>query len=158
MAKTLTILTLLTILSLPHFQLIHTSLSFEDEGEYYLLDSPAPTTNPARSRTSRFLASAAIKKGASCSATTTSHHHSVVTCNGVRANNGTCLLYCCKKHCRNVLGDHNNCGACGHKCRFTERCCGGVCTNVLGNAANCGNCGRKCPLGIKCDFGYCGYA
>ncbi|KAG6393799.1 hypothetical protein SASPL_144372 [Salvia splendens] len=154
MAKTLTLLTIFSLLlSLPLFQ---ASLSFENgeiEGEYYLLDSPIPTTNAARSRTSWFLASA-VKKGASCGAATVSHH-SVATCNGVWANNGTCLLYCCKKHCRNVLGDHNNCGVCGHKCRFAERCCGGVCTNVLGNAANCG---RKCPRGVNCDFGYCGYA
>ncbi|KAL1537730.1 protein GRIM REAPER-like [Salvia divinorum] len=153
MAQTLTILNLLTILSLLLFQ---TSLSFEDEGievEYYLLDSLISTTNAVRSRASRFLASA-VKKGARCGAAT-SHG---VACDGVRANNGTCLLYCCKKHCRNVLGDHNNCGVCGHKCRFAERCCSGVCTNVLGNTANCGNCGRKCPRGVECEFGNCGYA
>ncbi|XP_047964250.1 protein GRIM REAPER [Salvia hispanica] len=158
MAKTLNILNLFTILSLVLFlQHFQTSLSLEDEeieGDFYVLDS-TPTSTSARPRTSRFLTSAVkkIKKGTSCDAKTNPY-----VCNGVWANKGTSLLYCCKKHCRNVLGDRNNCGVCGHKCRFGERCCGGVCTNVLGNNANCGKCGKKCSRGVKCEYGYCGYA
>ncbi|XP_057766484.1 protein GRIM REAPER [Salvia miltiorrhiza] len=155
MAKTLMLINLVTILFLLIFPLLAVSLEDEEiEGEYYVLDS-VPANHSAR-RSSRYLITSVIKKikkGTSCDAKTNPN-----VCNGVSANNGTSLLYCCKKHCRNVLGDRNNCGACGYKCRFGERCCGGVCTNVLANRTNCGKCSKKCPRGVKCDYGYCGYA
>ncbi|KAH8518622.1 hypothetical protein H0E87_000462, partial [Populus deltoides] len=66
------------------------SSDIEDDDEEYVLDTPL---EGFRSR-SRFLASV-IKKGARCNAERNN------ICNGVSANNGTGLLYCCKKHCRN---------------------------------------------------------
>ncbi|KAJ0101927.1 hypothetical protein Patl1_04683 [Pistacia atlantica] len=93
-----------------------------------------------------------IKKGTHCDP----EHKNI--CNGVSANNGTSLLYCCKTHCRNVLGDMNNCGRCGVKCKFGERCCNGSCISVVYNDNHCGKCNKKCPYGVKCDYGSCGYA
>ncbi|XVF78530.1 hypothetical protein PTKIN_Ptkin14bG0141300 [Pterospermum kingtungense] len=134
------------------------TFSFEiedDDEEDYLLDNPLIIPN-LRSR-SRFLSTTMkkdkIKKGAHCDSNS---YHNI--CNGVSANNGTSLLYCCKKHCRNVLRDWNNCGQCGHRCKFGQRCCGGVCTDVVFNANHCGKCDKKCSPGVKCEFGYCGYA
>nr|GMD90183.1 protein GRIM REAPER [Ipomoea batatas] len=119
----------------------------DDEAEEYIID--APFSGAPRLR-SRFLAS--IRKGKSCNAVSNN------VCNGVSANNGTSLLYCCKKHCRNVLGDMNNCGGCGRKCGFGQRCCGGVCTDVVYNALHCGKCTTACLPGVKCNYGSCGYA
>ncbi|KAL7087644.1 hypothetical protein ACP275_13G080400 [Erythranthe tilingii] len=160
--KHVTILSLVVFLLLAlHFRGAVSS-SFEDDGdeddEEYVLDSVFTNTTSTLSRRSRFLASAVIKtikKGASCGANT---KKKAQACNGVSANKGTSLLYCCKKHCRNVLGDQNNCGVCGRKCGLGQQCCGGVCTNVLKNTANCGKCGKKCKHGVKCEYGYCGYA
>ncbi|KAH6788605.1 Stigma-specific Stig1 family protein [Perilla frutescens var. frutescens] len=155
MAKTLIMLITLSLLVVAiHFETAISLEDEEDEGEYYVLDSVLD--NGGSARRSRFLTSTInkkIKKGTSCDAKTKAH-----VCNGVSANNGTSLLYCCKKHCRNVLGDRNNCGKCGHKCQFGERCCGGVCTNVLRNRSNCGKCNKHCPYRVKCEYGYCGYA
>lgn len=119
----------------------------EEEIEEYVLDDPVPNL---RSR-SRFLGSV-IKKGTHCNAMKYN------VCNGVWANKGKSLLHCCKSHCRNVLGDKNNCGRCGNKCKFGERCCNGSCTNVLSNANHCGKCDRKCKAGVGCQYGFCGYA
>ncbi|XP_062087162.1 protein GRIM REAPER-like [Humulus lupulus] len=121
----------------------------DDEEDFYVLDK-APQTNVRSS--SRFLASYIIKKGTQC------HPKNYNVCNGVPANKGKSILYCCKTHCRNVLGDRNNCGRCGHKCKFDERCCNGRCTEVLINTKNCGKCGKRCKAGVACDNGYCGYA
>ncbi|KAJ7014694.1 protein GRIM REAPER [Populus alba x Populus x berolinensis] len=104
------------------------SSDIEDDEEEYVLDTPL---EDFRSR-SRFLASV-IKKG-------------------------TGLLYCCKKHCRNVLGDKNNCGICGNKCKFGESCCNGRCTNIISNVNHCGKCTKKCAPGVRCQYGTCGYA
>ncbi|KAM6581983.1 hypothetical protein CsatB_008985 [Cannabis sativa] len=126
----------------------------EDE-EFYVLDKVAgqtPATNVGIRSSSRFLASYIIKKGTHCDPKTYN------ICNGVPANKGKSILYCCKRHCRNVLGDRNNCGRCGHKCKFEDRCCNGKCTKVLFNKHNCGKCGKKCKAGVACDNGYCGYA
>uniref|UniRef100_A0A7N0VB65 Uncharacterized protein n=1 Tax=Kalanchoe fedtschenkoi TaxID=63787 RepID=A0A7N0VB65_KALFE len=79
-------------------------------------------------------------------------------CNGVYANKGTSFLNCCKKHCRNIYGDRNNCGRCGHKCGFGQRCCNSKCTNIVSNNKHCGKCGRKCAKGVPCQYGVCGYA
>ncbi|KAL3821202.1 hypothetical protein ACJIZ3_007107 [Penstemon smallii] len=161
MAKTqlpkliITILSLLIFLLLSlHFQ---SAQSFHDDDngddQEYVLDDPI-TYVKSTSR-SRFLTTSVKKtiKNTSCDAKTKPY-----VCNGVSADKGKSLLYCCKKHCRDVLGDKNNCGRCGHKCRLGERCCGGVCTNVLVNKSNCGKCGKKCARGVKCEYGYCGYA
>ncbi|OWM88652.1 protein GRIM REAPER [Punica granatum] len=122
----------------------------DEEDQFYVLDNPSLQPANLRSR-SRFLLSV-IKKGTSCNAVTKN------ICNGVQANNGTSLLYCCKKHCRNILGDRNNCGRCGQKCSFGELCCNGVCTSVAYNPYNCGKCNKKCAAGVSCNYGVCGYA
>ena len=123
------------------------SSDIEDDDEEYVLDTPL---EDFRSR-SRFLASV-IKKGTRCNAERNN------ICNGVSANKGTGLLYCCKKHCRNVLGDKNNCGICGNKCKFGESCCNGRCTNIISNVNHCGKCTKKCAPGVRCQYGTCGYA
>ena len=150
--KLTTIISLLIPLAL-HSQLV-SSIDIDDiENELeeeYVLDTPLPHLGPTRSR---FLASIIIKKGAHCDAVTNN------ICNGVPANKGKGLLFCCKKHCRNVLSDRNNCGVCGHKCKgLGERCCNGVCTNVLSNDNHCGKCNKKCSPGDTCGNGFCGYA
>ncbi|KAM3302316.1 protein GRIM REAPER [Capsicum chacoense] len=117
----------------------------EDDVYYYTLDRPFSNSKSGIQATT-------IKKGASCDANRNN------ICNGVSANNGTSMLYCCKKHCRNVLGDMNNCGKCQNKCKFGQRCCGGVCTNVVYNPLHCGKCNKACLPGVPCDYGYCGYA
>ncbi|KAK4439182.1 protein GRIM REAPER [Sesamum alatum] len=162
MAKTLTMLKLTTTLSVVVLLLLalhsqraasyHEENDNEDDDEEYVLDSVFANSTVRRSR---FLASSVkkIKKGTSCDAKTNPY-----VCNGVSANKGSSLLYCCKKHCRDVLGDRNNCGGCGRKCGLGERCCGGVCTNVLWSTANCGKCNKRCLGGGRCEYGYCGYA
>nr|DAD32869.1 TPA_asm: hypothetical protein HUJ06_011720 [Nelumbo nucifera] len=128
-----TILSITVILAL--VMILHTHIVFSqaiEDGEDYVVDNPF--TNALVGK--RFLAR--IRKGA---------HYDVSRnniCNGVSVNNGTRLLLCCKTHCCNVLGDHNNCGWCGHKCGFVELCCHGSCTNVTYNASNCGKCSNKC--------------
>lgn len=148
--KLATILSLITILFISSSsQKASTTLDDEDDGEEYVVDTPFANTNLR----SRFLASKkVIKKGTSCS------QSKKYVCNGVSANNGTGLLYCCKTHCRNVLGDVNNCGQCGYKCAYGHRCCGGTCTNVEYNYKHCGKCGNTCSSGVKCENGFCGYA
>ncbi|KAG2240677.1 hypothetical protein Bca52824_097123 [Brassica carinata] len=91
-----------------------------------------------------------IRKGMRCHV----GRHNI--CNGVKADKGTSLLYCCKKHCRSTLGNKNNCGQCSHKCRFGQRCCGAICTYVGFNPDHCGKCNKKCKSGAKCEYGYCG--
>ncbi|XP_073148068.1 protein GRIM REAPER [Henckelia pumila] len=161
MAKTTRSKPLVVILSLFIFLILNlhfqNASSLEDEEnddvEEYVLDSPLGGNR--LSTRSRFLVATSnkvLKKGASCDAKNNPN-----VCNGVSANKGTGLLYCCKKHCRDVLSDWNNCGACGRRCQQWERCCGGVCTNVRTSTDNCGKCNRKCG-GVTCDFGVCGYA
>lgn len=121
----------------------------ENEEEYYVVDNA--TSLHHNGPRSRFLASI-IKKGTRCDRETNN------ICHGVRANKGKDMLFCCKKHCRNVLSDKNNCGVCGHKCKQGERCCNGVCTNVLSNVRHCGKCNKECSSGDLCGNGFCGYA
>ncbi|CAK8535095.1 unnamed protein product [Lathyrus sativus] len=120
----------------------------EEAQEFYIVDTPLQHDGSSRSR---FLASI-IKKGKQCNLESNN------ICNGVRANKGKDLLFCCKKHCRNVLSDKNNCNECGHKCKQGERCCNGVCTNVLSNVHHCGKCKKECSSGDPCENGFCGYA
>ncbi|KAJ6752056.1 hypothetical protein OIU85_002475 [Salix viminalis] len=107
--KLATILSLVFSILLASSSQMTLSSDIEDDDEEYVLDSPPENF---RSR-SRFLASV-VRKGTRCNAERGN------VCNGVSANKGTSLIYCCKKHCRNVLGDENNCGICGNKCRFAE--------------------------------------
>ncbi|URE35350.1 Stigma-specific protein, Stig1 [Musa troglodytarum] len=100
---------------------------------------------------SRFLAQG-VKKGDRCDPVANN------VCSGVQAKDGTQLLYCCKNHCRNVLSDRNNCGACGVRCGFGQLCCKGKCTAVAYDVDNCGNCGTVCQPGLRCEYGSCGYA
>jgi hypothetical protein len=147
MASTLLKLTTILILLSLHSHLAFSNdIAGEDEEEY-TVDSPLANL---RSR-SRFLATV-IKKGAHCDPITRN------VCNGVSANKGASLLHCCKKHCRNVLGDKNNCGRCGNKCKQGQRCCGGACIGTAYNVHHCGKCNKKCAHGLRCEYGYCGYA
>ncbi|KAL3848629.1 hypothetical protein ACJIZ3_010511 [Penstemon smallii] len=162
MAKTLipkfiTILSLfIFLLSSLHFK---SASSFEDEEYNDVANDNTVVYGKLSNMTStrsRFLATSMkklVKKNPVCNAKSKPY-----VCNGLWTNKGKSLLYCCKKHCRDVLGDCNNCGKCGRKCKFGEKCCGGVCTNVLRNKNNCGKCNKKCRRGVKCEYGYCGYA
>lgn len=144
---------LLTILSIfiPLALILHSHVVALDgeEDEVYVMDDHFLGLN-VRSG-SRFLANK-IKKGAHCDASANN------ICSGISVNNGTGLLQCCKKHCRNVLGDRNNCGTCSHKCGFGQLCCSGKCTDIAYNVDHCGKCDKKCSKGVKCEYGVCGYA
>lgn len=116
----------------------------DTDDEVHFLDSTVPTG-------SKFLATV-IKKGARCDLAGNN------ICNAVVADRGTALLHCCSMHCRNVLGDRNNCGRCSQRCGFGQLCCDGACTAVAYNVNHCGKCNHKCRAGVKCDYGFCGYA
>ena len=147
-----TLLKLTTILSLiiPLILALQYQTAFSndiEEDEEYIVDTQLSNL---RSR-SRFLASV-IKRGAHCNPI------SYNVCNGVSANKGKSILHCCKTHCRDVLGDKNNCGVCGNKCKQGLRCCNGKCTDTFYNVNHCGKCNKECQNGVKCEYGYCGYA
>ncbi|XP_050879365.1 protein GRIM REAPER [Lathyrus oleraceus] len=131
-----------------HHDIVEDEDEDEEAQDFYIVDTPLQHHGSSRSR---FLASI-IKKGRRCNLESSN------ICNGVRANKGKDLLFCCKKHCRNVLSDKNNCNVCGHKCKEGERCCNGVCTNVLTNVHHCGKCKNECSSGAPCGNGFCGYA
>ncbi|CAL9184763.1 unnamed protein product [Musa hybrid cultivar] len=95
---------------------------------------------------------AVVKKGDRCDPVTNN------ICQRVQAKDSRQLLHCCKKHCRNVLSDRNNCGVCGHKCGFGHLCCSGKCTAVAYDVNNCGKCGTACQAELRCEYGSCGYA
>lgn len=121
----------------------------ESEEEEYIVDAPLGN----RGLRSRFLASnVVINKGTRC------WGKKREVCDGVWANKGKSLVYCCKTHCRNVLGDKNNCGGCGVKCGLGHSCCAGRCINVGSDANNCGNCNLVCAKATGCRFGFCAYA
>ncbi|XP_054811363.1 protein GRIM REAPER-like [Prosopis cineraria] len=152
-------LKLTTVLSLLLIPLVLTEDMDDEDDDIYVLDHfPSSSSSSSSSSLqtgtrSRFL-TRIIKKGMHCDAMMTGFN----ICNGVSASKGRGLLFCCKKHCRNVLGDKNNCGRCGHKCRQGQRCCDGACTDVLFNENHCGKCGSKCSPGLPCDKGCYGYA
>ncbi|XP_057955344.1 protein GRIM REAPER-like [Malania oleifera] len=136
----------LTLLASP-FPMASLIAADAEDYEEYVIDTPLVNTGSLRGR---YMASI-MKKGTHCEVSSNK-------CNGILANNGASLLFCCKKHCRNVLRDRNNCGRCGHKCGFGQLCCGGKCTNVGFDALHCGKCNKKCDSGVKCEKGSCGYA
>ncbi|XWS10008.1 hypothetical protein CRYUN_Cryun39dG0038600 [Craigia yunnanensis] len=152
--KLIAILSLTISLLLSLYPQATFSFDIEDNEEGYVLNHPLIIPN-LRLR-SRFLSNA-MKKDKSKKGTHCDSNSYYNICNGVSTNNGIGLLYCCKKHCRNVLHDWNNCGQCGNRCKFGQHCCGGVCTDVVYNANHCGKCDEQCS-GVKCEFGYCGYA
>ncbi|XP_057968676.1 protein GRIM REAPER-like [Malania oleifera] len=142
------LLSLLLPLLLPFHPCPASSAELEDfeDFEDYTLDAHFPHLHSFRHRHHT-----GIRKGKHC------HPHNNI-CNGVSVRNGTGLLFCCKKHCRNVLGDRNNCGKCKHKCKFGQLCCGGSCTSVGSDATHCGKCDNACDPGVICENGSCGYA
>ncbi|PIA35246.1 hypothetical protein AQUCO_03600129v1 [Aquilegia coerulea] len=132
---------ILSLTIIPLFLILHSCSAFStdiEEGEEYLVDT----------RSLGF----SVRAQSRCDAITNN------ICNGISVNNGTGLLQCCKKHCRNILGDRNNCGTCQKKCGFGELCCHGKCINVAYNVDHCGKCNVKCSSGLKCEYGTCGYA
>ncbi|KAI3849067.1 hypothetical protein MKX03_011510 [Papaver bracteatum] len=60
---------------------------------------------------------------------------------------------CCMRKCVNILEDKNNCGVCGHKCKYSETCCQGRCVNPSYNPRHCGSCNNRCSKGAYCSFG-----
>ncbi|KAH7512562.1 hypothetical protein FEM48_Zijuj12G0103600 [Ziziphus jujuba var. spinosa] len=129
----------------------------EDDLEEYVLDNPIPTN--FISRGGRFLSNAnTVQKGAKCDPKAKVKKDNINVCNGVLANGAKSLLYCCKLKCQDILGDINNCGKCGKKCKHGQLCCNGVCTNIISNVKHCGKCGKRCQRGIECELGICGYA
>ncbi|CAN1845490.1 Protein GRIM REAPER [Linum perenne] len=141
-------LTIITLTAAILLTLLPTSTPYDND-EYYILDNPTPTRS--RPSMSLFLKDK-IRKGMKC------NHDNTNICNGVSANNGTAMLYCCKNNCRNVIQDVNNCGSCGNKCGFGLRCCKGACISVAYDPNHCGECNQQCSPGQKCEYGSCGYA
>ncbi|KAI3992737.1 hypothetical protein MKX01_021698 [Papaver californicum] len=73
------------------------------------------------------------------------------------ANNGSPpgTNQCCMKKCVNILEDKNNCGRCGHKCKYPKACCKGRCVNPSHNPKHCGSCNNRCNKGAYCSVGHC---
>ncbi|KAL0857520.1 hypothetical protein Bca101_062674 [Brassica carinata] len=152
----LVLYSLVTATSNPH-SVVAKEITNEEDSEFYILDeTPTMLSNLTTASKTRLLVVPHYKKITKGMRCHVASGHNI--CNGVKADKGTSLLYCCKKHCRNILGDMNNCGRCSHKCRFGQRCCEGVCTYVGFNPDHCGKCNKKCKSGAKCEYGYCGYA
>jgi hypothetical protein len=76
----------------------------------------------------------------------------------------------CDGVCVDTLGDHDNCGMCGHACGATEVCgngacgaacpidqmdCSGTCSDIQSDPMNCNGCGMACASGDVCVFGEC---
>ncbi|OIW19205.1 hypothetical protein TanjilG_20330 [Lupinus angustifolius] len=65
---------------------------------------------------------------------------------------------CCNNKCIDLGYDHNNCGVCKKKCKYTEACCRGQCVDTYYDKRHCGECNHRCDLGQYCVYGLCGYA
>jgi hypothetical protein len=89
--------------------------------------------------------------------------------------------FCCGATCTDLMGDHDNCGYCGHACPGNAQCLDGVCDVDCSSApdntpcydtfsfccngscvqhfnidsANCNTCGAVCPNGTSCRGGSC---
>lgn len=76
----------------------------------------------------------------------------------------------CDGVCVDTLGDHDNCGTCGHACGPSELCgngacgatcpvdqldCSGTCRDIQSDPKNCNGCGMACATGDVCVFGEC---
>lgn len=73
----------------------------------------------------------------------------------------------CGKSCVSPSSDNANCGACGRKCKATERCISGLCcikgwancskqcANLKADINNCGKCSVKCKATEACILGLC---
>ncbi|KAJ0964825.1 hypothetical protein J5N97_025963 [Dioscorea zingiberensis] len=119
------------------------ALDEHDHGYHAVLKEQFQSLNPRSG--SRFLAN--VVKGDRCDPVTNN------VCSGLPAKDNTQLLNCCKNHCRNILSDRNNCGACSNKCGFGQLCCNGKCTAVAYDVGNCGECGNVCKPGVRYDDG-----
>ncbi|CAL0309705.1 unnamed protein product [Lupinus luteus] len=51
---------------------------------------------------------------------------------------------CCNNKCIDLGYDHNNCGACKKKCKYTEACCRGQCVDTYYDKRHCGECNHRC--------------
>ncbi|KAL4279721.1 hypothetical protein GQ457_03G022790 [Hibiscus cannabinus] len=71
---------------------------------------------------------------------------------------GGTTSFCCGNMCVNLATDHNNCGACKKKCKYTEDCCRGECVNIAFDKRHCGTCDHRCLPGYFCVYGMCNYA
>lgn len=85
---------------------------------------------------------------------------------------GLCYDENYQQHCIDVLGDPENCGACGSACPAGVSCVDGTCdcpvgshfcsayqapgscTNLADDPAHCGTCSTTCP-GTPCEHGVC---
>ena len=72
--------------------------------------------------------------------------------------NGGRRRHCCRGKCVNLMGDRNNCGKCGKKCKYGHICCRGKCANPNVSKKHCGGCNHGCGSGGFCSFGLCNYA
>ncbi|MCP3100577.1 hypothetical protein LZ198_17035 [Myxococcus sp. K15C18031901] len=80
----------------------------------------------------------------------------------------TAGLSVCEGACVDLVGDAQNCGACGSACGVAEVCqdgacgcragtqsCGGACVDTASDVAHCGACGLACAAGQVCEAGRC---
>jgi hypothetical protein len=81
-------------------------------------------------------------------------------------SNVCCGGVLCGSACRDLNGDHANCGSCGNACSADQVCtggtcvvcgtvCSGVCADLMHDYDNCGKCGNACLNGDVCSSGSC---
>lgn len=78
--------------------------------------------------------------------------------------------FACSGECRNLMTDHDNCGACNVSCNNTQICqegkcmarcadsqtsCFDGCHDLRYDPQNCGFCGNACPTGLGCNQSVC---